>query len=590
MEELLKSLPQVTVPDEMRKTVQIQLYLGNLNSNTFENTVDFISQNCVTDLELRLFVVDLVHVADKRFHEQKLFAELAYQVLMKTGNNILKTTLLNFGSPQIIRQLFLKGVYSLSDIRKKCAQDDVFRFFFQPELQLTRDFLKNSAFAGIMSIYDSDLKQNDFEIMKEWIDNGWSKSTRGFMLKFDKVDELKEFVRDDPEVAAQEIQWSPFETKIDKETLPLIAAAAYFGSFNTFKYLAEVLADDFHCEEYAVKGGNMDIINYCKNLPEADFSKCQTWACQSYRYDLLHTMIEIDDRKPYPDQMVYIRNLYGFFYSIDNKFNPNSKSSKDAFSMLDYACSQGDTNLVRFLLAKGAKVNECSQQIYPIHTAALNGFADIVSILIENGANIESKDKGDFVPLHFAAREGRYQVVKLLLEKGAQVDSKTRWDQTPLQLAIEKRHHNESILLIQYGANINIRCNDIGENYVSKERTILHFAAKDGDFELVKYLIEHNMEVDPLDCYRTTPLLLAAENNHTEICEYLVEHGADPNLKGTDPQTALHYAAKNNNFELVKFLVEHKADVRAKGSNGFPFRCTTNKEIKDYLTQKMREK
>ena len=50
------------------------------------------------------------------------------------------------------------------------------------------------------------------------------------------------------------------------------------------------------------------------------------------------------------------------------------------------------------------------------------------------------------------------------------------------------------------------------------------------------------------------------------------------------------FVTKNDNFELCQFLIEHNADPKAKGSNGFPWRCTKNKEIKDYLFKKMKEK
>jgi ankyrin repeat protein len=50
----------------------------------------------------------------------------------------------------------------------------------------------------------------------------------------------------------------------------------------------------------------------------------------------------------------------------------------------------------------------------------LNGHEAVVKLLLEKGAELETKDKSGQTPLSLAAENGREAVVKLLLEKGAQ--------------------------------------------------------------------------------------------------------------------------------------------------------------------------
>lgn len=50
----------------------------------------------------------------------------------------------------------------------------------------------------------------------------------------------------------------------------------------------------------------------------------------------------------------------------------------------------------------------------------------MVSLLLEKGANIESKTRDGLTPLHCAARSGHEQVVDMLLERGAPISSKTK--------------------------------------------------------------------------------------------------------------------------------------------------------------------
>lgn len=50
----------------------------------------------------------------------------------------------------------------------------------------------------------------------------------------------------------------------------------------------------------------------------------------------------------------------------------------------------------------------------------------MVSLLLEKGANIDSKTRDGLTPLHCAARSGHQQVVDMMLERGAPISSKTK--------------------------------------------------------------------------------------------------------------------------------------------------------------------
>jgi len=56
----------------------------------------------------------------------------------------------------------------------------------------------------------------------------------------------------------------------------------------------------------------------------------------------------------------------------------------------------------------------------------------VVKLLLEKGAELESKDKYGRTPLSYAAWNGHEAVVKLLLEKGAELGSTDEHCQTPL--------------------------------------------------------------------------------------------------------------------------------------------------------------
>lgn len=58
-----------------------------------------------------------------------------------------------------------------------------------------------------------------------------------------------------------------------------------------------------------------------------------------------------------------------------------------------------------------------------LHVAAGNGFADIVTLLLRKGADMEAVTRDRWYPLHMSCGNGHSAVTELLLRKGASVDA-----------------------------------------------------------------------------------------------------------------------------------------------------------------------
>lgn len=91
----------------------------------------------------------------------------------------------------------------------------------------------------------------------------------------------------------------------------------------------------------------------------------------------------------------------------------------------------------------------------------------------------------------------------------------------------------------------------------SSNKPVLHEAAHNGFFDLVKYIVEvKNLDPNSTDPFiQITPLHLAARSNHIPIVKYLLAKGANVNLQDKDGYTAMHYAALNGNREIVQLLL-----------------------------------
>ena len=59
---------------------------------------------------------------------------------------------------------------------------------------------------------------------------------------------------------------------------------------------------------------------------------------------------------------------------------------------------------------------------YALHDAAWNNSLDVATLLIEQGADIEAKNKGEGAPLHLASERKSLEVARLLINLGANTE------------------------------------------------------------------------------------------------------------------------------------------------------------------------
>lgn len=122
------------------------------------------------------------------------------------------------------------------------------------------------------------------------------------------------------------------------------------------------------------------------------------------------------------------------------------------------AVERGDINTVKELIAEGAKT-DVKEGVYAqtaLHAAARNGRSDIIRILLDAGADVNSRDYWGDTALEYAAYKGSIESVKLLLDNGADVNSKDNHGKTPLIAAAEGYHTDIIKLLIDKGAHLEV--------------------------------------------------------------------------------------------------------------------------------------
>lgn len=208
--------------------------------------------------------------------------------------------------------------------------------------------------------------------------------------------------------------------------------------------------------------------------------------------------------------------------------------------------------MTRFLLEQGAKVDyrEPTDELYPrttlcdepLRLAIRNKHYDIARLLLEHGADPNKRYFfGSEINLATDAES-----LELLLNYGANVESRDRAGMTALMRVARIGTDIESVLiLLNYKADVNAMT-DIRNDY----RTVLHYATLSGNCELVNLLIKQGAKPDLTnpngDPDTPSPLHLAILRGDPKLVRLLLTHGADPNRSTSIIGSPLHVACADS--------------------------------------------
>ena len=148
--------------------------------------------------------------------------------------------------------------------------------------------------------------------------------------------------------------------------------------------------------------------------------------------------------------------------------------------------------------------------------SVINNQVNLVKLLLDNGAEVDTQDKDHWTPLIYASAYGYNDIVKILIENGADIDSKKVYDAyigSPLITAATNGNEETIKILLKAGANINIK-NKFGW-------TALMRASEKGFIIIVKILIENGAKLNEKNKQGFTALDLAHFYNRTKVVELL---------------------------------------------------------------------
>ena len=175
-------------------------------------------------------------------------------------------------------------------------------------------------------------------------------------------------------------------------------------------------------------------------------------------------------------------------------------------SPLTVASMTGSHDILSTLIDLGADVSPQGDPVpSPLSVASAWNNYNAAKLLMREGADVNQIDKDGNTAFHYAAANGNVEIIKLLLDSGARTDKRDKDGNSALHLTLDPVASSELCFPI-YEAHTVLRHDPLsGSASLRTKRR-----------QTLKYLIERNFQVDTKDSLGQTPLYLALSSADIE--------------------------------------------------------------------------
>lgn len=183
--------------------------------------------------------------------------------------------------------------------------------------------------------------------------------------------------------------------------------------------------------------------------------------------------------------------------------------------------------------------------------AAEQGKVAEVKQALDQGADIEQRDKRQRTALMAATHENQVEVARLLIDKGADVNARDSIEDSPYLYAGARGLQEILVMTLSHGADLK-SLNRFGG-------TALIPAAERGHVETVQTLIDAGVEVDHVNRLGWTALIEAivlgdGSDKYAQIVTRLIQGGADINLADRQGDSPLALAKQKRQRKIIEIL------------------------------------
>ncbi|KAL9045455.1 MAG: hypothetical protein Q9214_001501 [Letrouitia sp. 1 TL-2023] len=245
-----------------------------------------------------------------------------------------------------------------------------------------------------------------------------------------------------------------------------------------------------------------------------------------------------------------------FFDYAARHWGDHVRESEDkSVQILTLQLLEDDAKLMSFVqrwhrpaIQGGKHTQRYPKRILGIHVASAFGLEKIILELLNNGADIDSRDETGWTPLTWAVSKGYIKTARLFLEKRADDLLSDQSGRLPIHYAAQRGDKHIVELLAKSHSNLNQK-NKFGE-------TPLHLAALEGHVEVVQLLLAKDAMIDMQDNKGRTALHRSVHGQHSNVVATLLSRNANSIQQDKHRETVMHAAAKEGNIEIFQLLLK----------------------------------
>ena len=300
---------------------------------------------------------------------------------------------------------------------------------------------------------------------------------------------------------------------------------------------------------------------------------------------------------------------------IQQGANINMTTDYDnAATGLIIAAKRNDLKMTKKLLELGVTIDDRDNLgSTALHYAAQYGFDNIVTQLLDNGADVTLRNKEGWRALDLAGTNDRYRAIQLFKDRypDMQISTQPVLEQQTLNLAVSMKNTDREMTEGMTISVLSKLVQEVNPNvlhaavpdanmiqaqlqkeehkqqvraYLTQTSKPLHKAVIQDNQQMVKRLLAAGSDIHEIDEAGMLPLTYAVLLDDQEMATLLLENGADINRLDTNVNfweqlgiwgwghtvgqeggwAALHYITATGSEQMLQFLLQHGADVDIK--------------------------
>ena len=236
--------------------------------------------------------------------------------------------------------------------------------------------------------------------------------------------------------------------------------------------------------------------------------------------------------------------------SFDLKYD---EESADSYRPIHYACYNGSYEVVCYIIAKDPLQARLLPAVehHLIYLATVSGNADILELILANGADVLAHENVKDKPVEQAIKRRHVECLKLLL-KNKLVKTRDVREYSTLMMAIANLERDAVPMLLEYGEDPNYITNKDHHSALF----LACFLGKEW-LDTVKLLCEKATKID-LDpgINDKAAIHWACSSKSPEILGVILDKGVDVNRLDKNGHTGLHYLLDSCDEETTIKMME----------------------------------